>query len=79
MHTLEEVAREALGVIPNLVARHNLLLCKFCGTCELIQAEKHKNRQVIRKRKQKTYHEKPREKPTWEIERVTNCNACRKG
>lgn len=75
MHTLEEVAREALGVTPNLVARHTFIVVQIYGTCVLILAEKHKNWQIIRKRKQKTYRENPREKPNWETERVTNCYA----
>ena len=56
MHTSEEVAREALGVIPNLVTRHSFIVVQMYGTCVLIQAEKHKNWQVIRKRKQKKTH-----------------------
>ena len=65
MHTSEEVAREALGVIPNLVTRHTFIVVQMYGTCVLIQAEKHKNWQVIRKRKQKkTYLEKTPGKPT---------------
>lgn len=68
MHTLEEVAREALGVIPNLVTRHKFIVVQIYGTCVLIQVEKHKNRQVIGNEK---IREKPREKSNWETERVT--------
>lgn len=64
MHTSEEVAREPLGVIPNLVTRHTFIVVQMYGTCVLIQAEKHKNWQVIRKRKQKKHtSKKPRENP----------------
>ena len=39
VHSWEEVGREALGVIPNLVTRHTFIVVQIQGTCELNQAE----------------------------------------